>query len=124
MERKRSMFRHRQRAQRCKELQSFVQGQAILAEHLCEFAALLFRGLLSVELEQPLEQIRERKKCCICKVRYTPAFPTGVWLVCHLLFQHVDQTAFANTCLTREYDNLSVPSFRLPPTLQEQPNFL
>src|SRR5947208_7846513 len=102
MERRISLFRNRQREQRRKELHSFPQGQSILAEHLCEFAAFLFRGLLSVELEQPLEQIRERKECCMFKVRYTPAFPTGVRLVCHLRFQHVDQTAFANAGLTRE----------------------
>src|SRR5215475_14104043 len=74
------VFRYGQGEQRRKKQYSFLQGQSILAEHLCEFAEFLVRDILSLEPQQPLEQIRERKQCCVLRVLRTQTFPAGMGL--------------------------------------------
>ena len=84
------MFRYRKREQRRKQRHRFLHGQSILAQHVFEFHQFLVRGLLGLKPQQALEQIRQRKQCCVLRVPRTPTFPAPMWLVCNVLLQHLD----------------------------------
>ena len=73
-----------------------------MAERLFELAELLFRRLLGFNPPYPLEQIHQRKQRRVLRVLCIPTFPPYLGFVGHVLFEHVDQAAFANACLTRE----------------------
>src|SRR5436190_4494213 len=89
-----------------------------------ECVEFLFRRLMGFNPQYPLEQIHQRKQRRVLIVLCIPTFPPYIWFVCHVIFEHLDQAAFANACLTREYDHLTLPSFHLLPALNEQSDFL
>ena len=81
---------------------SFLEGKSVLAQRVFKFLQFLVSGVLCVELQEPLEQINQRKQGGVLIIRYTSAFPPGMRLVGNMLFQHLDQTTLTNACLTRK----------------------
>ena len=60
------------------------------------------RRFMGFEPQYPLEEVNQRKQCRVLRILRTPTFPTGVRLVCHMLFEHLNQAAFTNACIARE----------------------
>ena len=118
------MFGHRHREQRRKQRDRFAQGKSVLAQGVFKFLPLRIRGLMGFKPQEALEQIHQRKQCRVLRVFRTPTLPAYMRFISNAVLQHLHQSGFANTCFTSQQDHLSVPSFRLLPTLQEQPNFL
>src|SRR5215510_1342691 len=109
MERRISIFRNRQREQRRKQWHGFLNGKSVLAQHLFELLQLLVRSILSVELQQALEQIGHRKQYRVLRVLRTPTFPAGMWFTGNSIFQDLHQTGFANATFTSQEHDLPLP---------------
>ena len=73
-----------------------------MTQRVFEFPQFRVRGILSVELKQPLEQIRERKKCRVFTIRGTPTFPSGMELLGDILFEHLHQSGLSDTSITTQ----------------------
>src|SRR5215510_4793389 len=102
MERRISIFRNRQREQRRKQWHGFLNGKSVLTQHLFELLQLLVRSIVSVELQQALEQIGHRKERSVLSVLHTTTFPAHMWLLGDMLFQHLYQAGLPDTSITRE----------------------
>ena len=50
---------------------------------------------------EPLEQLNQRKQCCILSVLRTPTFPAYMGLLGNMVLQYLDQTTFADACFAR-----------------------
>jgi hypothetical protein len=96
------MVRQSEGQERRQQRDRRLDGQSVWAQRGGQFLQLHIRSILSMELEQPLEQIGDRKERRVLRVLRTPTFPAHMRFVCDMFFEHLDQSGFANTGITPE----------------------
>src|SRR6266446_5456495 len=88
-----------------------------------EFLQSRLRSLMGLKPQQPLEQINQRKQCCVLRVLCTPTFPTCVRFVGDVVLQRLDEPGFPNTCFARQEYDLPISCLGLLPAFQQERDF-
>src|SRR5215475_2632673 len=96
IERRIAVFRQSKGQKRCQQGYGFLDGKSILAQCVFQFLQFRVSGLMGFKPQYPLEQLNQRKQCCILRVLCTPTFPAYMWLVGNVVFQHLHQAGLAN----------------------------
>src|SRR5262249_15401999 len=82
------------------------------------------RGIFRVELQQPLEQIGQRKERRIFKVWNTPTLQAHMRLVGHMVLEHLHEATLTNASFPAQEHHVPMSCLGLFPAFQEEPNFL
>src|SRR5262252_346039 len=80
-------------------------------------------GLVALEVEHPLQVLKERIEGRVLIIRRAAALDLDMWCVGEIVFQRLQQARFANAGLATERDDVSLALLYLSPAGQQQGDF-